>query len=143
MNKESIIANMERAIDRIESERNQRGRQPVGIKRAKVLSDELEEADGHLRFALEQVRCMKITAPKAPKLSPQSHWLLSQLARDGTFSAYAGLPCHYSQQPDMTHVRGLIRRGWATEEMNGGFFKITEAGKRAAIIAGNPPAPKK
>lgn len=142
MNKESLIANLERAINRIESERAQRGLQPMGIKCAKVLSAELEEADGHLRFALRQVHALKITEYPKPKLSAQSHWLLHYLAENETFSAYASAPCHYSQQPDMTNVRGLIRRGWATEEMNGGYIKITPEGRRVALIVGAPPAVK-
>lgn len=63
----SLIANLERAVAMIDSERNQRGKIQLGIKLPRLLSRELEEADGHLRFALSsQIPALKITEPEPP-----------------------------------------------------------------------------
>jgi hypothetical protein len=141
--RDALISNLERIRDAIDSERNQRGLIQMGVKRPRLLSKELEEADGHIRFILnEQIHALKITAAKRPKLSVQSHWALRHIAEMGSVGAFTSLSCHWSQQPDMTHVRGLIRRGWVREEMNGGIFVITSEGRAAAALVGPCPLPK-
>ena len=69
---------------------------------------------------------------RPPKLSVQSVWLLKHLA-----GIYPGLMCsshplhvHWSMQPGVVNMRGLIRRGWATETVNG-LFKATPEGVAA------------
>jgi hypothetical protein len=143
MSRDALLANLCRARDMIESERQQRGKMQLGIKRPKLLSPELEEADGHLRFVIEQqLPALKITEARKPKLSVQSHWLLRYLAQSGTVSVLESLHCHWSQQPDMKHARGLIRRGWAKEEMNGAIIAITPEGRQAAALVGPCPPVK-
>lgn len=138
--KEALTANLERARDAIDRERAKRGIAEMGIKKPLMLSPELEEAYGHLCFVINnQIHTLKITEARKPKLSAQSHWLLNHLARVERISRTAPLSAHWSQQPKMPQMRGLIRRGWAKEEMNGGLFVITRKGKEAAALVGPPP----
>jgi len=81
------------------------------------------------------------SAKRPPKLSVQSHWLLRFLAERGLMSRSVGMPVHWSQQPGMVNMRGLIRRGWAEEKQNG-LFAITPAGRTAAEQVGPCPAVK-
>ena len=71
---------------------------------------------------------------RKPKLSIQSAWLLRHLAslHPRGLCATNPMPCHWREQPDMTNMRGLMKRGWAKESSIGGIFYITEAGLAAA-----------
>lgn len=141
--KEALLANLERVRDAIDRERQLRGLIQMGIKRPKLLSPELEEADGHIRFIIDQqIHTVNVSAAKAPKLSVRTHWLLRHLAKEGLVCATVALPCHWSQKPDMGTMRGLIRRGWAAETYSH-LFAITASGRAAAALVGPCPGHQK
>lgn len=76
-------------------------------------------------------------------LSKPSRWLLLHLASiypTGIATTTVLPVSHWSEQPKMVQMRGLVRRGWAVEAREGnmpwgrelGIFYITEAGLQAA-----------
>jgi len=77
--------------------------------------------------------------PSNLRLSVQSHWLLWFIAERGSVHATLSMPAHWSQQPGMVHLRGLIRRGWVDEANNNHIYYVTDLGRSAAKLMGPPP----
>lgn len=69
-----------------------------------------------------------------PKLSPESLWLLCYLNEQHPLGVASTVPLpvpsYLKREVKLIQVRGLIRRGWAVEQMRGIFY-ITPRGKEA------------